>query len=132
MCEGAILEARNHDAHRRRGWRVVDAKTTGSHTLIERLIEPNPHKPGPAEWRIRGTGLPVWRVVGQFAVELGTEDSTGYREIVAGAVSLRLLKTVAAYYDMDSEAIRAALAYASQHQEPVIARLVLDRAALSR
>ena len=111
---------------------MVDAKTAGSRTLIARWIEPNPHKPGPAEWHIRGTGLPVWRVVGQFAVELGTDDPTGYRVIVAGAVSLKLLKAVAAYYDVDAEAIRAALAYASQHQEPVIAHLVLDRAALSR
>lgn len=99
--------------------------------LINRWIEQNPHKPGPAEWRIKGTGLPVWRVLGQLAVELGTDDAKTYREIDVGAVSPELVTAVATYYDVDTEAIQAALAYANRHPGPVIARLVLDRAALS-
>jgi len=58
--------------------------------LIDRWLEPNPHKPGPAE----------------------------------------LLAAVAAYYDANPEATGAALANVRRYAEPVIARLVIDRAAL--
>src|SRR5437762_2968432 len=76
-------------------------RTTAATALIDRWLEPNPHKPGAAEWRIKGTGLPVWRVLGQLAVELGTDDRQGYREISAGAISPELVKAVASYYEVD-------------------------------
>lgn len=109
----------------------MSARTAADRARIDRWIEENPHKPGPAEWRIRGTGLPVWRVLGQVAVELGEDDPKAYREISVGTISPELIETLAAYYEVDPEAIRAALAYANRHPDPVIARLVIDRAALS-
>lgn len=110
---------------------TMSRKPVDVENLIDRWIEPNPSKPGPAEWRIRGTGLPVWRVLGQFAVELGTDNPTGYREIVTSPYSLVLIDSVASYYDVAPEAIRAALHYVSEHLALVTARLVLDRAALT-
>jgi uncharacterized protein (DUF433 family) len=108
----------------------VTTETT-SEARITHWLEPNPHKPGPAEWRIKGTGLPVWRVLGQVAVELGIDHPKAYRQISAQAISSELITAVAAYYDVAPEAIQAALAYTDRHADPVIARLVVDRAALS-
>ncbi|HLZ73084.1 MAG TPA: hypothetical protein VKV26_24535 [Dehalococcoidia bacterium] len=108
----------------------MSARTAAATRLIGRWLEPNPHKPGAAEWRIRFTGLPVWRIVGQLAVEACGDDPAAYRAIIDGDVSRELIERVATYYDVAAEAIEAALAYAGRHPDAVISRLVLDRAAL--
>jgi uncharacterized protein (DUF433 family) len=109
----------------------VQVKTAAQAKLIGRWLEPNPHKPGAAEWRVQGTGLPVWRIVGQLAVETGGDDAAAFRTIVAGNVPQDLIERVADYYDVPAEAVQAALAHARRHPHEVTARLVLDRAALS-
>lgn len=109
--------------------------TAAQAKLIGRWLEPNPHKPGAAEWRIKGTGLPAWRLVGQIAVERGGDDVATFRAIVGGDVPPhlieRVIERVADYYDVPAEAVSAALAFARRHPDEVVARLVLDRAALS-
>lgn len=109
----------------------MSTRSAAETKLINRWLEPNPHRPGWAEWRIKGTGLPAWRVVGQFAVEVGGDDATAYRAIIGDPVSPELVQRVAAYYDVTIEAVAAALAFARRHPDEVVARLVLDRAALS-
>jgi hypothetical protein len=109
----------------------VRVKTAAQAKLIGRWLEPNPHKPGAAEWRVKGTGLPAWRVVGQLAVETGGDDAPAFRAIIGGDAPQELIERVGAYYDVPAEAISAALAYARRHPDEVTARLVLDRAALS-
>ncbi len=106
-------------------------KTAGPAKLTSRWLEPNPHKPGAAEWRVKGTGLPVWRVVGQIAVEIGGADAADFRAIISGDAPQELIERVAAYYDVPAEAVAAALAHARRHPHEVTARLVLDRVALS-
>jgi uncharacterized protein (DUF433 family) len=98
---------------------------------MDRWLAPDPHRPGTAERHIKGTGLPVWRVIGQIAVECGRDSVDSYREIAIDGVSRELIEAIAAYYGVDENAIRAALAYARRHRDAIVARLVLDRAALS-
>jgi hypothetical protein len=89
----------------------------------------NPHT-DPAEWFIVDTGPAVWRVVGQFAVELGLDSPDGYRKLLSEDIDPKTVATVAAYYEVPVELIQNALKYARAHSEAVIARLIADRFAL--
>lgn len=92
-------------------------------------LEPDLSKPGPAEWRIVGTGLPVWRVLGQFAADLGLDSPHDYRSLLLEKARPALIKEIAQYYDVPPDAIRAALEYSRLYADEVIARLILDRSA---
>jgi uncharacterized protein (DUF433 family) len=73
--------------------------------LIEKYIEPNPHRPGIAEARVVGYGVSVWALV-------------GYLEAVHGDVA-----RVANDYRLPREAVEAALAYYRRHKNLIDARL---------
>jgi uncharacterized protein (DUF433 family) len=76
--------------------------------LIAQYVEPNPHRPGSAEARLRGYGVSVWALV-------------GYLEAVHGDVA-----RVAADYDLPCEAVDAALAYYRRHRDAIDARRALN------
>lgn len=95
--------------------------------LIAKWIAQNPAKPGRAEWSIKGSRLTAWRIVGQFAVELNLDTPDGYRQILSGGVPKQLIDEVADFYEIEPEAVSAALAYAKQNPELIVARLIVDR-----
>jgi uncharacterized protein (DUF433 family) len=77
---------------------------------IDRYIEPNPHKPGEAEVRLREYGISVWAVIDYwYGVDLSKS-------------------TVARDYDIPLETIDAALAYYKAHKAVIDARITLATA----
>lgn len=78
--------------------------------LIRDWIEPHPHRPGPAEARLRRAGVSVWALV-------------GYWRAVRGDVA-----RVAYDYRLPTEAVQAALAYYQRHQAAIDARLEANAA----
>lgn len=78
--------------------------------LIERWIEPNPHRPGRDEARLRDYGVSIWALV-------------GYWEAVG-----RDLARVAHDYRLPEEAVRAALAYYRRSRAVIDARIEANAA----
>jgi uncharacterized protein (DUF433 family) len=78
--------------------------------LIARHIEPNPHRLGPHEARLKEYGVSVWALVGYWKGAGGDVDQ------------------VAEAYQVPREAVEAALAYYHQHQYLIDARLALNAA----
>lgn len=76
--------------------------------LIERWIEPNPHKPGPANARLVDYGVAVWALVASLK-----------------AVNFDVAQ-IAADYEIPTEAVYAALAYYKRQQAAIDARLLLN------
>jgi uncharacterized protein (DUF433 family) len=76
--------------------------------LIERYLEPNPNRPGPADWWLKDYGVSVWALVGQWKVEDNNIDR------------------VAAAYEVPRQAVEAALAYYRRHPEVIEARLAAN------
>jgi len=89
----------------------VEKQTVSQEDLIARYIEENPAKPGPADARLIGYGVPVWALIGYLP-----------------AVGHRAWK-VAADYDLPVEAVEAALAFHKQHQAVIDARIAANRVA---
>ena len=79
--------------------------------LIARHIEPNPHRSGPHEARLKEYGVSVWALVGYWK---GTNGDVA---------------EVAEAYDVPSEAVEAALAHYRRYKELIDARLLLNEAA---
>jgi uncharacterized protein (DUF433 family) len=103
---------------------MVHAEST--HELISRYLESDPERPGPADWRIKGHRLSVWRVVRQFALEKGMDNPDGYWDLILRLeFEDPLVKEVAAYYAVPVQAIWAALAYSHDHADVIAARLRL-------
>lgn len=73
--------------------------------LVEQHLEPDPHKIGPAEVRLRSTGAPVWAIIGHLPA-------------VAGDVN-----QVAHDYEVPVEAVIAAIVYYQQHKDIIDWRL---------
>lgn len=78
--------------------------------LIQRYIELDPFRPGPAEARVKDYGVPVWALI-------------GHMNAVDGQVA-----RVAEDYHLPEAAVVAALAYYRQHQAAIEARLLTNAA----
>ena len=76
--------------------------------LIARYIEPNPHKPGVAEVRLRGYGVSVWVLV-EYWYGVNFDKAT-----------------VAEDHEQPVEAIDAALAYYKANQAAIDARITVN------
>jgi uncharacterized protein (DUF433 family) len=76
--------------------------------LIERSIEPSPHKPGEAEARLREYGISVWALIDYW---YGVDFDKS---------------VVARDYDIPLESVDAALAYYKAHKAIIDARIVLN------
>jgi uncharacterized protein (DUF433 family) len=76
-------------------------------TLINQYLEPNPNRPGPADWRLKEHGVSVWAIV-------------GYWDTVQDA------RRVAAAYGVPCDAVEAALAYYARHRDVIEARLAAN------
>ncbi|MBI3978530.1 MAG: DUF433 domain-containing protein [Chloroflexi bacterium] len=78
--------------------------------LIERYVEEDPRRPGPAEARLRASSVPVWILVAQL------DAANGDPARLAGD------------YHLPREAVEAALAYYRRHKRPIDARIALNAA----
>jgi uncharacterized protein (DUF433 family) len=78
--------------------------------LITRYLEPNPNRPGPADWWLKDYGVSVWALVGYW--------------LTVGRDADR----VATSYAVPIEAVEAALAYYTQNREIIDARLAANAA----
>jgi uncharacterized protein (DUF433 family) len=76
--------------------------------VIQQYLEPNPNRPGPADWRLKDYGVSVWAIVGQW-------QAVGHD-----------VHRVAAAYAVPREAVEAALVYYAQHPEVIDARLAAN------
>jgi uncharacterized protein (DUF433 family) len=78
--------------------------------LIERYIEPNPHKPGEAEARLREHRISVWPLI-EYWYGVDFDKSIVARD-----------------YDIPPEMVDAALAYYKAHKAIIDARITLATA----
>jgi uncharacterized protein (DUF433 family) len=71
--------------------------------LIREYIEPSEYHSGVANAVIKGTGVPVWAIIGQYRAEGGDAQyvADGYR------ISLEAVHAVLAYYEDHATAIDA-------------------------
>jgi uncharacterized protein (DUF433 family) len=95
----------------RLGGARVKKQTGRQEDLIARYIEETPAKPGAADARLAGHGVPVWALIGYLP-----------------AVSNRT-RQVAVDYDLPMEAVEAALAYYKLHEAVIDARIAANRVA---
>jgi uncharacterized protein (DUF433 family) len=86
----------------------AEARVTGARRdLIERYIEPDPHRPDDA--RLREHGVSVWTLVGYWR-DVAGED----------------VERVAEDYEVPVDAVRAALAFYENNRTLIDARLALN------
>jgi uncharacterized protein (DUF433 family) len=78
--------------------------------LIAKYVEPNPHRPGADEARIRGYGISVWAIIGYL-------DSGDDEELAAIARGFRI----------PVEVVRAAIAHYRRHKKVIDNRLAANR-----
>ena len=78
--------------------------------LIARYLEPNPNRPGPADWWLKDSGVSVWALVGYW-LTVGQD-----------------VERVASAYAVPPEAVAAALAYYRRNREIIDARLAANAA----
>jgi uncharacterized protein (DUF433 family) len=76
--------------------------------LIKEYIEPNPHRVGIAEARLKQYGISVWALIGHLAAR---END---------------LVQVALDYDIPPDAVKAACAYYERHRALIDARLAAN------
>lgn len=76
---------------------------------VMRYIEPNPHRPGPANVRIAKYGVPVWALIGYFNAVSGDP------------------KRVAEAYDIPLDAVEEAIAYYQGHKAIIDARIAANK-----
>jgi uncharacterized protein (DUF433 family) len=73
--------------------------------LIQREIEADALRPGPANVRLRRSGVPVWALIGYFNAANGDED------------------IVARDYELSRDEVSAAIAYYKQHRPEIDGRI---------
>lgn len=78
--------------------------------LITRYIVEDPYRPGAAEVRLAGSGVSVWAII-------------GYLPAVDGDI-----ERAAHDYDIDPDAVRAAVAWYRQHKNAIDERLAANAA----
>jgi uncharacterized protein (DUF433 family) len=80
--------------------------------LIGRYLEPNPHKPSLAEVWLKGSGIPVWALIGAFP---GVDRNS---------------ERLAELYGVPLDAVRAALAFYERNRCLIDARIEENEAAI--
>jgi hypothetical protein len=79
--------------------------------LIKRYIEENPHKPGPADARLKDAGTTVWALISYLDRALGGD-----------------VEQAATDYQVPVEAVQAARAYCKGHRKLIDARIAPNAA----
>lgn len=84
---------------------VVDERDADR--LIAEYIEPDPYRVGKSEARLKGRGVAVWALVGQYRAKTSADPA----------------RQVAEEYEITPEQMRAALAYYERHRDAIDRRL---------
>lgn len=74
--------------------------------IIQQEIEIDPHRPGPANVRLRRSGAHVWAVIGYFLYAVNGDEQALARD-----------------YELSTEEVRAALLYYRRHRSEIDGRL---------
>lgn len=85
----------------------------GKEDLIARYIEPNPHRPGLDEARLREYGVAVWAIAGYWEGYKGDADR------------------VAKDFAVPRQAVEAAIAYYQRHKSLIDARIAANANAVA-
>ena len=86
--------------------RGAESKPTSDAELIAREIEQDPNRPGPANVRLRSSGVPVWAIVGHFLHAVNRDPAAVARD-----------------YEISPEQVKAALAYYARNKAVIDGRL---------
>lgn len=82
---------------------------------LEAMVGPDPHRPGPARWRLIAEQVPIRAVIGQLGAIAGTTD--------LAQISPHHLAEVALDYDLSEKAVLAALHYYQRRRGAIDALL---------
>jgi hypothetical protein len=86
------------------------------------MVGPDPHRPGPARWRLLAEQMPVWAVVGHLGAVAGRTEPD--------AISAESIDEVARERDVPPVAVLAALHYYRRNRGAVDGLLAANAAAL--
>ena len=86
-----------------------DTDHSGDDALIARYIEPGPLNLGPSEAQVAGHGVSVWALMSHLESESGDIART------------------AAAYELNPDAVEAAVRYYCRHRALIDARILLNR-----
>ncbi len=89
---------------------------------LDRMVGPDPHRPGRARGRLLAESVPVWAIIGQLGAEGGTTEPD--------AISNEAIAEVALGYDISIDAVRAAIRYYVRNRCAIDALLEANDAAL--
>lgn len=100
-----------------------------SDEVISRYVEPHPSKPGPAEWRLKERGVPVWAIIGALVLTASPAEHPEVLEDRAVGPLLgerQAVEQVAQDYGVSRAAVEAAIAYYRRHKRFIDARLIAN------
>ena len=86
----------------------AQSAATPSAADLDRMVGPDPLRPGPAHWRLLAEQVPVRAIIGQIAAEGGTTEPD--------AISPEVVASVARGYDISVDAVRAAIRYYARNR----------------
>ncbi len=75
---------------------------------LDRMVGPDPQRPGRARWRLLAEQVPIRAIIGQIAAEGGTTEPD--------AISDEVIASVAHGYDISIDAVRAAIRYYARNR----------------
>jgi uncharacterized protein (DUF433 family) len=90
---------------------------------LRRMVGPDVHRPGAARARLLAEQIPVWAIVGYINALANTTNLAD--------ISYEVISRVAADYDVQPEAVEAALLYYQDHRGAIDALLEANAAALA-
>ncbi|HEX5504630.1 MAG TPA: hypothetical protein VFW96_18580 [Thermomicrobiales bacterium] len=97
--------------------------------LISRYVEPHPSKAGPAEWRLKERGVPIWAIIGALVLVANPAEHPEVlddRAVAPLLVEQQAIERVAQEYGVSRAAVEAAIAYYWQHKRLIDARLIVN------
>jgi hypothetical protein len=90
---------------------------------LQRMIGPDPHRPGAARARLIAEQIPVWALIGHLGALAGTTDPA--------AVTGEVIAQIAIDYAITPKAVLAAMLYYWQHRPAIDALLEANASALA-
>ena len=117
------------------GFATGEITVVGTGELQAKWLEPHPDHPhDPAAWRIKarrvgGRQLPILGILQQFALKKSVDAQDPWDFLLHLGADDPLVTVIADDHDVPAEAIRAVVAYSSDHREDIAKRLRSARSA---
>lgn len=103
---------------------ILERLATADLTMLEAMVGPDPHRPGPARWRLLAEQVPIRAVIGQLGAIAGTTD--------LAKITPSHVAEVALDYDLSEQAVLAALHYYRRRRGAIDALLEANAEVLRR